>query len=205
MSTTPTIAELTYPTGLVGVSSYIHRLADHPDLAERLVKAGFHTLSRTEVIGHGHADMSRCVANLLSGRAHRNAGAPLTRDSELLDDDHPLAPGDVVSVTPGGRLLTPLASPCLVISSGRHDLDLADNASLSDTVDMIYGTLPGHLECGEERFAVTLENDGTVTATVSAFSRPGRLITRVGGPVARYAQKRMSARYIRGMASHHAQ
>ncbi|HIW92227.1 MAG TPA: DUF1990 domain-containing protein [Candidatus Corynebacterium avicola] len=198
MHTPPTSTELTYPRSLVGVSTYLHRLADLPDLAERLETSGFHTLSRTEVIGHGHADMSRAIDNLLSGRAHRRAGAPLRREPDKIDGDHPLAAGDTVAVALGAGLFRALSSPCLVLTAGRRD---TDGLPLTDSFEMIYGTLPGHMESGEERFAVTLENDGTVTATVSAFSRPARLLTRAGGPVARFAQRRMAMFYIRGMSA----
>ncbi len=198
MDTPPDSTELTYPRSLVGVSTYIHRLADLPELAERLETSGFHTLSRTEVIGHGHADMTRAVDNLLTGRAHRRAGALLRRDSCLIDEEHPLTSGDTVTVALGVGVFRPMTSPCLVLNAGRRDTSALP---LADSFELIYGTLPGHLESGEERFAVTLENDGTVTATVSAFSRPARLLTRIGGPVARLAQHRMATLYIRGMSA----
>jgi uncharacterized protein (UPF0548 family) len=37
-----------------------------------------------------------------------------------------------------------------------------------------YGTPPGHPEQGEEAFVVALREDGQVTFTVTAFSRPAR-------------------------------
>lgn len=188
--------KLTYPVSMAGLTAYLPRLADLPDLAGRLDQAGFRTLSRTEVIGHGAADRDRAVANLLSGRAHQAAGAKLSRDDREIGENDPLTPGDVVTVTPGRGVMRLLASPCLVLTAGHRN----DGSHLTEIDEMIYGSLPGHVECGEERFAVTLENDGTVTATVSAFSRPGRLVTRVGGPVARMTQRRMAVSYIRGMA-----
>ena len=57
-----------------------------------------------------------------------------------------------------------------------------------------YGTLPGHPEAGEESFVVSLTGD-VVTLTVSAYSRPGLLVTRLAGPVGRWGQRRMLARY----------
>jgi uncharacterized protein (UPF0548 family) len=95
--------------------------------------------------------------------------------------------GDLVTVTPGRGLLTPLDSPCLVLTAG--------------PAQMVYGTLPGHVECGEECFSVILDEDGTVTATVSAFSRPGRLVTRLGDALGRRIQARMAAAYVRGMGA----
>jgi uncharacterized protein (UPF0548 family) len=59
-----------------------------------------------------------------------------------------------------------------------------------------YGTLPGHPEQGEEAFLVERQEDGTVRFTVTAFSRPARLSSRLGGPVARSVQRRITARYL---------
>ena len=57
-----------------------------------------------------------------------------------------------------------------------------------------YGTLPGHPEAGEESFVVRLDGD-VVRLAVSAYSRPGLLVTRLAGPVGRWGQRRMLARY----------
>ena len=46
-----------------------------------------------------------------------------------------------------------------------------------------YGTLPGHPESGEERFAVRYDPEtSAVFAEVSAFSRPGAWWSKAGGP-----------------------
>jgi uncharacterized protein (UPF0548 family) len=44
-----------------------------------------------------------------------------------------------------------------------------------------YGTLPGHPERGEEAFALELHDDGAVTFTITAFSRPASLLAKAGG------------------------
>ncbi len=53
-----------------------------------------------------------------------------------------------------------------------------------------YGTLPGHVECGEERFLVQRDEDGTVWYDIRAFSRPGHILTKIGFPFVRRLQKR---------------
>lgn len=53
-----------------------------------------------------------------------------------------------------------------------------------------YATLPGHVECGEERFLVEQRPDGSVWFDVFAVSRPRHWLVRVGYPVARRFQKR---------------
>lgn len=56
-----------------------------------------------------------------------------------------------------------------------------------------YGTLPGHPECGEERF--TLErnaSDNSVWYDILAFSHPASLPIRVAYPIARSIQRRFA-------------
>ena len=63
----------------------------------------------------------------------------------------------------------------------------------TDEVAFAYGTLSGHVECGEERF--TVRRDPTtdeVWFEILAFSRPVMLLTRVGHPWARRVQKRFA-------------
>lgn len=63
-----------------------------------------------------------------------------------------------------------------------------------------YGTLPGHPERGEESFVVTRSPDGEVRFTVTAFSRPADLLARLGAPVAGRIQRRVTRRYVEGLA-----
>ena len=58
-----------------------------------------------------------------------------------------------------------------------------------------YGTLPGHPECGEEAFILSIEDD-VVTFDIVAFSRPATRWARLGGPVGRMVQRRVTARYL---------
>jgi uncharacterized protein (UPF0548 family) len=56
-----------------------------------------------------------------------------------------------------------------------------------------YGTLPGHVESGEERFAIEWDRgENSVWYDILAFSRPNRLLTRLGYPVVRRLQKRFA-------------
>ena len=52
-----------------------------------------------------------------------------------------------------------------------------------------YGTLPDHVESGEERFTVEWCEDDSVWYDIYAFSRPKHPLVRVGFPVARMLQK----------------
>jgi uncharacterized protein (UPF0548 family) len=53
-----------------------------------------------------------------------------------------------------------------------------------------YGTLPAHVEKGEELFLVELADDGAVWYTIRAYSRPRHLLARLGYPLMRYFQER---------------
>ncbi|MEV7396081.1 DUF1990 domain-containing protein [Aeromicrobium sp. NPDC092404] len=80
--------------------------------------------------------------------------------------------------------------PCRVV-------DVVDEP---DRRGFAYGTLPGHPETGEERFAV--ERDpatGEVTAIVTAFSNPALWRTRLAGPVGRLLQRAMTRRYLKAL------
>lgn len=54
-----------------------------------------------------------------------------------------------------------------------------------------YGTLPGHVESGEERFLIEWDRDSDqVSYDILAFSRPNHILTRLGYPLVRRSQKR---------------
>lgn len=53
-----------------------------------------------------------------------------------------------------------------------------------------YGTLPGHVESGEERFLVEHLADDSVWYDLRAFSRPRLWLVRAGKPLARVLQRR---------------
>lgn len=63
-----------------------------------------------------------------------------------------------------------------------------------------YGTLPGHPECGEERFVVRRDPaTDAVFAEVSAFSRPATWWSKAGGPVVKIGQRVIAKRYLRAV------
>jgi uncharacterized protein (UPF0548 family) len=54
-----------------------------------------------------------------------------------------------------------------------------------------YGTLPGHVASGEERFLIEWDHaDDSVSYDILAFSKPNHVLTRLGYPLVRRAQKR---------------
>ncbi|OLE80739.1 MAG: hypothetical protein AUF76_14270 [Acidobacteria bacterium 13_1_20CM_2_65_9] len=65
-----------------------------------------------------------------------------------------------------------------------------------------YGTLPDHMESGEERFSVEWRrDDGSVWYDLFAFSRPRHPLARLGGPFySRALQRRFARDSLRAMA-----
>jgi uncharacterized protein (UPF0548 family) len=54
-----------------------------------------------------------------------------------------------------------------------------------------YGTLPGHVQSGEERFLIEWDRDtDRVFYDILAFSRPNHVLAHLGYPVVRRSQKR---------------
>lgn len=65
-----------------------------------------------------------------------------------------------------------------------------------------YGTLPDHIERGEERFLIEWDQrDDSVWYDILAFSRPRHPLVRAGFPVARMLQKRFARDSLRVMKS----
>lgn len=62
-----------------------------------------------------------------------------------------------------------------------------------------YGTLPSHIECGEERFSVEMLPDGSVWYDLRAFSKPRFWLARLGYPIARFYQRRFVRESQRAM------
>src|SRR5258705_12184920 len=52
-----------------------------------------------------------------------------------------------------------------------------------------FGTLPNHVECGEERFTIERHEDDSVWYDIYAFSHPQHPLVRLGFPIARKLQR----------------
>lgn len=65
-----------------------------------------------------------------------------------------------------------------------------------------YGTLPDHIERGEERFLIEWNRaDDSVWYDILAFSRPRHPLVKLGSPVARLMQKRFARDSLAAMKS----
>lgn len=71
-----------------------------------------------------------------------------------------------------------------------------------ETFGFAYGTLPHHVERGEERFSVQWDHaDDSVWYDIGSFSRPSHLLVRLGEPLARRLQERFIQGSLEAMAS----
>lgn len=97
--------------------------------------------------------------------------------------DAPIQTGEAVAVM-GRAVGTWWLNACRVVY-------VVDETGPLAKFGFAYGTLPGHVECGEERFLVEWDRgDDAVWYDILAFSRPNHVLTQLGYPVVRRLQRR---------------
>lgn len=139
--------------------------------------SGYHHIRVTRRLGP--VDFAAVADVLLTWQMHERAGVRKVAGPSRVTVD-----ADVVFRFLGQTI------PCRVVEVV-HDPDRRGFA---------YGTLRGHPESGEERFVV--ERDpatGQVTATITAFSKPGTWKTKLIGPAGRLLQSYMTHRYLNAL------
>jgi uncharacterized protein (UPF0548 family) len=144
-----------------------------------ILPAGYHHLSQRVPIGHGPQLFADAGNAVLRWRVQIGAGLEVSVSSPVA------VPGAVVVLGLGIGPLR-LDAPCRVV----YALDEPRRRGFA------YGTLAGHPESGEEAFMIEHHDDGTVTFTIAAFSRPSTLPAKIAGPVGRIVQRRITARYL---------
>ena len=130
---------------------------------------GFRHLFFRMPLGSGADLFRRAGEAVLTFRMHRATGATVVATADRA------APGVRLTVGAG-----PLKVPCEVI--------WAASDPESGQMGWGYGTLPGHQASGEEAFVVSIDERDRVWFEVRAYSRPARLLMRLGGPGAVVAQ-----------------
>jgi uncharacterized protein (UPF0548 family) len=106
---------------------------------------------------------------------------------EAFPADTPIRSGETVLVVAraGGMWWTNAARIVYVVD---------DNSPASSRFGFAYGTLPGHVESGEERFLIEWDHaTDVVWFEVLAFSRPRHFLVRLNRRRARAMQKRFAA------------
>ncbi|QDV30302.1 hypothetical protein Spb1_22310 [Planctopirus ephydatiae] len=102
---------------------------------------------------------------------------------EVWSPETPLEPGQVVAIM-GWTLGFWWLNSCRIIYT-------VDEQGPITKFGFAYGTLPGHVESGEERFLIEWDQaTDKVWYDILAFSRPNHFLTRLGYPLVRRSQKR---------------
>lgn len=130
-------------------------------------------------LGTGEATFNAAVAALQAWRQFRLGWV------DAWPPETPLRPGEVVAVM-GRALGIWWLNACRIVY-------VVDEGGPVLRFGFAYGTLPGHAESGEERFLVEWNRaDDSVWYDILAFSRPNLVLTRLGYPLVRRAQKRFA-------------
>lgn len=147
---------------------------------------GYSWLRRRIHLGHGPAVLDRAGAYVLGW------GTQLGSGFAIYPPPARVAAGTTVLLRIGFPRLRParLVIPCRVVWTVEEP----------GRVGFAYGTLPGHPECGEESFVVSMDAAGDVWFEVTAFSRPAVWYARLGRPVAAMLQNLAIERYLRVVA-----
>ncbi|HEY1970090.1 MAG TPA: DUF1990 domain-containing protein [Pseudonocardia sp.] len=139
----------------------------------------YHHVQRRVRVGTGDEAFHQARITVFTWGMQRRAGLL------VFPADKPPKEGlTVLVVTRLGPLR--VVAPCRVLWT----IDEPDRAGFG------YGTLPGHPESGEEAFLVERDANGEVWAVVRAFSRPATWYSRLGAPVARLVQSRVTDGYL---------
>jgi uncharacterized protein (UPF0548 family) len=143
---------------------------------------GYHRFSLSREFSDAPDALERAERSIRSWSAHRGAGVIVQPDVPALE------PGVVMAlaVRTFGIWIT---ASCRVIEVVKTE----------HSFGFVYGTLPHHVEQGEESFMAHRNDAGMVRFQVEAFSRPGSWLTRLAGPIGPILQKRQASAYLDGM------
>lgn len=150
--------------------------------------AGFRPMVRAVRIGHGGTFFRRAADEAMRFGIQRRAGLTITRGPGLADGDEPVRLGDtaVLRLGPGPfAVRIPVRIVYVVDEPRRRGFG--------------YGTLRGHLECGEAAFVLDWRADDSVWLEIVTFSRPGYPVLWLGYPLLRLLQEVYTRRYERAL------
>lgn len=162
------------------------RELNYPDVGagrEDVFPAGYRSLAMVRELGTGDRIFDAASRRLFGWQMHRAAGIRVAQGTP-----HP---------TPGLDIRLEWGIGPIRATAWCRVVDVIDEPGRRG---FSYGTLTGHPESGEETFLVERGIDGNVTARITAFSRPARWYTRLAGPLGRLVQRRITQRYLDGIA-----
>ena len=149
--------------------------------------AGFNHDRNSVTLGHGAAVFEKAAAAL---RAWRMFPSPWT---EIIPADAPQREGECVAL-----LIRVFGIWWLNAARIVHEVEESGDGMKRRT-GFAYGTLPGHVEEGEERFTVSWMPDDSVRYDIQAFSRPRHWLVKLAKPVARALQRRFVRQSLAAM------
>jgi uncharacterized protein (UPF0548 family) len=146
--------------------------------------AGYRLDNYERRLSLGESVFERAVEALRAWKAHVGAGV------EVVPENAAVTVGQtVLLVVKTVGLWT--AAPCRVV----YVVDEPDLFSFG------YGTLPGHPEQGEAAMIAERDESGRVVFRVVSFSRTVEPLARLGSPVTRLVQRRVTNRYVEAVAA----
>lgn len=158
---------------------------DYPGVGGTLrgeTPAGFRADRHRVDLGDGDEVFDRAVRGLRDWAPHRSAGL-------VVETDGPISEGTTVV----------MAAP-LPVGFAVAACRIVAVIDEQDAFGFAYGTLPLHPAKGEELFVVR-RTAGAVSFEVVVFSRPRQVLAKLGGPVARRMQTRVTQQYVAGMVA----
>ncbi|WP_327682770.1 DUF1990 family protein [Kitasatospora sp. NBC_00458] len=147
---------------------------------------GYAHLRRRVHLGHGPGVLERAGRYVLGWGSQLGTGFAV----------YPHAPAE-----PGATVLLRLSLPGTRRPRVVIPCRVVWTVDEPDRIGFAYGTLPGHPECGEESFLVSMDAAGEVWFEVTAFSRLAAWYARLGRPVAVLCQYLAIERYLASVAA----
>lgn len=145
---------------------------------------GYHHLQIRMIIGLGSIQFGEAAQALLGWQMHLSSRLQVATSSMKVENEAVA----ILSIRAGSLRLN---APCRVV----YLIDEPNRQGFA------YGTLPGHPESGEEAFVIEQADDGTVSSTITAFSKPASNLAKLAGPLGRLAQLRMTNHYLRSLVN----
>ncbi len=110
----------------------------------------------------------------------------------IVPPDQPLAAGTVVAIRAQTLRFWSLSASRIVYVITEREGGVV-------RFGFAYGTLPDHVEKGEERFLIEHRADDSVWYDIYAFSRPKHPLVKLGAPYARSLQRRFARESLAAM------
>lgn len=199
------IHELTANYGIIGATA-------HFDF-DRFPPKGYELVSKRSRIGHGRQRFEAAVAGLRTWKVQRLSGIEVdvfpTHDtttyrpvgfegrdparSASTEAQQVFAPDGETFLQPGDSAMQRIRILGMQLRAPIRVIAVEDEPT---THAVIFGTLQGHPESGEERMLVEITEDESVFFHLRVLSRPAVWWAKAGGSIASAMQRRYHDRYM---------